>query len=400
MRELRVLIAHSFYRVPGGEDRYVRQQVELLSADHEVELLGRRNEALAPSLSTASMMAFSRAGTRAVEDRIEVFAPDVIHLHNPYPSLGPAVHLAAARCGIPLVQTVHNLRFRCPNGLMFTERRICQRCERGNYVNAVTHDCFPSRRQATAYAGVLWFHRFLLRLERHVACFVAPSTFMTERLVGWGIPKDRISTIRNFAPLTDATRSDVGDVGVYVGRLSEEKGLHVLLEALSLAGDPPFRIIGDGPLREDLRSLAARLGLRRTVFAGRVEATDAQRAIEGCRFLVLPSLCYENAPLAALEAMAAGRPILVSARGGLPELVDGGGGLLFDPGDVSDLSACIQRLLRDRTLSQSLGDQARRFALSELRPDRHLARLVDVYRGALSSDPPPPTSTARDGGTS
>jgi glycosyltransferase involved in cell wall biosynthesis len=400
MKALRVLIAHSFYRVPGGEDRYVRQQVELLSAGHEVELIGRRNETLAPSLSTASMMAFSRAATRAIEDRIEAFAPDVIHLHNPYPSLGPAVHLAAARCGVPLVQTVHNLRFRCPNGLMFTERRICRRCEGGNYVNAVTHGCFPSRRQATAYAGVLWLHRFLLRLERHVAAFVAPSTFMTEQLIGWGIPKRRISTIRNFVPLPGATPSSVGDVGVYIGRLSEEKGLHVLLEALSLAGDPPFRIIGDGPLLEDLRSLAARLGLRHTVFAGRVDAPDVQRAIEGCRFLVMPSLCHENAPLAALEAMAAGRPILVSARGGLPELVDGGGGLLFDPGDASDLSSCMQRLLRDRTLSQRLGDRALGFALSELRPDRHLARLVDVYRRALSPDLSPPTSSARDGGTS
>jgi glycosyltransferase involved in cell wall biosynthesis len=400
MRAMRVLIAHSFYRVPGGEDRYVQQQVELLSARHEVELVGRRNETLTATLSTASMMAFSRTGTQAIEDRIEAFLPDVIHLHNPYPSLGPAVHLAAAKSGVPLVQTVHNLRFRCPNGLMFTEHRICRRCEKGNYVNAVTHDCFPSRRQATAYAGVLWLHRFLLRLERHVAAFVAPSTFMTERLVGWGIPVHRISTVRNFVPSTGATPSDVGDVGVYIGRLSAEKGLHLLLEALSLAGDPPFRVIGDGPLREDLRLLAARLGLRNTVFTGRLDAPDAQRAIEGCRFLVMPSLCHENAPLAALEAMAAGRPIIVSARGGLPELVDGGGGLLFDPGDASDLSMCMQRLFRDRDLSQSLGERGRAFAVSELRPDRHLDKLIEVYRGVGGSGSPPTTPTAHGGDTS
>jgi glycosyltransferase involved in cell wall biosynthesis len=384
---VRVLIGHSFYRVPGGEDRYVRQQFELLSEHHDVEMLARDNEALEPDLSTALRMGFSPAAIRTVGDQIEAFAPDVIHLHNPYPALGPAVHLAAARHGVPLVQTIHNLRLRCPNGLMFTEGRSCRRCERGNYVNAALHQCFPSRRQAGAYATVLWLHRFLLRLERYVAVFVAPSNFMTERLVTWGISEQRIATIRNFVPSMRAATSNIGDLGVYIGRLSEEKGLVHLLEALSLAGDPPFRIIGDGPLRHDLEARAARLGLHRTEFLGRVDPWDARRAVASCRFLVMPSLCHENAPLAALEAMAAGRPILVSARGGLPELVEGGGGLVIDPGDIRQVSEHIQLLFRDGDLCRRLGHRAWRFADSELRPERHLARLVQIYGEALRSDP-------------
>ena len=384
---MRVLIAHSFYRVPGGEDRYVRQQFELLSGHHDVEMIERHNDALEPDPSTAARMAYSHAAIRSVEDQIEAFAPDVIHLHNPYPSLGPAVHLAAARRAVPLVQTIHNLRLRCPNGLMFTEGRPCRRCERGNYVNAAIHRCFPSRRQAGAYAGALWLHRFLLRLERNVARFVAPSMFMTDRLRAWGIPQHRISTIRNFVPSIAAAPSAVGDIGIYVGRLSDEKGLPVLLEGLALAGDPPFRIIGDGPSLGDLMSAAARLGLRRTEFAGRVDAGDAHRAVEGCRFLVMPSLCEENAPLAALEALAAGRPVLVSNRGGLPELVEGGGGLVFEPGDASELSEHLQTLFRDRDLCQQLGDRAWGFAGSELRPERHLDLLLEVYRDARRAEP-------------
>jgi glycosyltransferase involved in cell wall biosynthesis len=383
---LRVLIAHSFYRIPGGEDRYVRQQFELLSGHHDVQMIEHHNESLEPDPSTAFRMAFSHAAVRSIEDQIEAFAPDVIHLHNPYPSLGPAVHLAAARRGVPLVQTIHNLRLRCPNGLMFTEGRSCRRCERGNYVNAAIHRCFPSRRQGGAYAGVLWLHRFLFKLERKVAAFVAPSRFMTEQLLSWGIPERRISTIRNFVPSMAAAPSNVGDFGVYVGRLSAEKGLPVLLEALSLAGDPQFRIIGDGPLRKDLIALAARLGLHRTEFTGRVDARDARRAVAGCRFLVMPSVCHENAPLAALEAMAAGRPILVSARGGLPELVDSGGGLVSGPGEAAGLSEHIQALSRDRALCQKLGDRAWGFAVSELGPKRHLDGLVEVYQQAIRSE--------------
>jgi glycosyltransferase involved in cell wall biosynthesis len=383
---LRVLIAHSFYRVPGGEDRYVQRQFELLRRHHDVEMIERRNDALAPDLGTAIRMAVSPGTIRSIEDRIEAFAPDVIHLHNPYPSIGPAVHLAAAKYEVPLVQTIHNLRLRCPNGLMFTEGRSCRRCERGNYANAVIHRCFPSRRQAGAYAGVLWLHRFLLKLERNVSVFVAPSSFMTEQLVAWGIPRRRISTIRNFVPAIAASPSRVGDYGVYIGRLSEEKGLHILLEALSLAGDPPFRIIGDGPLRRGLLSLATRLGLQRTRFAGHVDARDAQRAVAGCRFLVMPSLCDENAPLAVLEALAAGRPVLVSGVGGLPELVETGGGLVCDPGDASGLSERIQLLFSDPELCRSLGDRAWGFAASELRPERHLDGLLAVYHAVHRSE--------------
>jgi glycosyltransferase involved in cell wall biosynthesis len=382
---LRIVIAHSFCRVPGGEDRYVRQQFELLSRNHDVEMIERHNEALAPDLSTAARMVFSPATIRLIEDQIDAFTPDVIHLHNPYPSLGPAVHLAAARHRVPLVQTVHNLRLRCPNGLMFTEGRSCRRCERGNYVNATLHRCFPSRQQAGAYAVALWLHRFALKLERDVARFVAPSVFMADRLRAWGIPEHRISTIRNFVPSIAPAPSNVGDVGVYVGRLSDEKGLPLLMEALALAGDPRFRIIGDGPLLGDLKSLGARLGLRRTEFAGRVDARDVHRAVAGCRFLVMPSLCQENAPLAALEALAVGRPVLVSRRGGLPELVESGGGLVSDPGDVRGLSEHIRTLVRDRALCQELGDRAWGYAVSELRPERHLDRLLEVYQRALAS---------------
>jgi glycosyltransferase involved in cell wall biosynthesis len=323
---------------------------------------------------------------RLIEDRIEAFAPDVIHLHNPYPSIGPAVHLAAAKYDVPLVQTIHNLRLRCPNGLMFTEGRSCRRCERGNYANAVIHRCFPSRRQAGAYASVLWLHRFLFKLERNVSVFVAPSSFMTEQLVAWGIPRRRISTIRNFVPAIAASPSRVGDYGVYLGRLSEEKGLHILLEALSLAGDPPFRFIGDGPLRRGLLSLAARLGLRRIRFEGHVEAREAQRAVARCRFLVMPSLCDENAPLAVLEALAAGRPVLVSGVGGLPELVETGGGVVCDPGDASGLSERFQLLFVDPDVCRRLGSRARAFADSELRPERHLDGLLAVYHAAHRSE--------------
>jgi glycosyltransferase involved in cell wall biosynthesis len=391
---LRVLIAHSFYRLSGGEDRYVQQQVELLQPHHAIELVAESNDSLRANVSTATKMAFSPRTVHAVEERIDRFAPDVIHLHNPYPALGPAVHLAAKRRGIPLVQTIHNLRLRCPNGLMFTEGSPCRRCEAGNYTNAVLHRCFPTRSQATAYAGVLWSHRFLLRLERSVGAFIAPSDFMNARLRGWGIPDGRVRTVRNFVSSMPPVSEFLGDYGTYVGRLSAEKGLGVLLEALSLAGDPPFRIVGDGPLRAELVDLCATLGLKRTVFTGRLDPSAVAQVLSESRLLIMPSLCDENAPLAVLECMAAGRPVLVSERGGLPELVRTGGGFSFPAGDAGSMAERMRPLLADDELCIRLGGAARAFVEEHLSAEEHRRTLEHVYRqvqgatGSPNSDSP------------
>jgi glycosyltransferase involved in cell wall biosynthesis len=377
---VRILIAHSFYRVPGGEDRYVNEQVGLLRPYHQVAVLGPRNQTLAPNFRTAQTMALSPGNVSAVERFITKFQPDVVHLHNPYPSLGPAVHLAAERRRVPLVMTIHNLRLRCPNGLMFTEGQACRRCEAGNYGNAVLHHCFASAEQSVAYATVLWMHRFILRLEDKVRVFVAPSDFMRKRLMEWGISADRVETIRNFVTGRSEASDPPGGFGLYVGRLSSEKGLDTLLEALALAGDPPFRIIGDGPLTNALPVVADRLGLRHTRFVGRIPPEDVGQALRDARYFVMPSVSGENAPLAVLEAMVAGRPVLVSHVGGLPELVEQGAGLSVEPGDAAGMAAKIRELIENDPLCRTLGLRAAATAKQKFSPSGHKARLEALYQ--------------------
>ena len=323
---MRVMIAHSFYRMQGGEDGYVRQQFDLLRRRHDVLLFDKYNAELPGGASTAARMLYSRRVRDEVEDVIRTFRPDIIHLHNAYPSLGPSVSLVAEEFHIPLVLTAHNYRLRCPNGFMFTAESLCERCVGGAYHNAVLHPCFLSKTQSIAYASSLWAHRFILRLEDKASMFVCPSDFMRATLQGWGIPRGKLTMIRNFTePVADADSSP-GEYGVYVGRLSREKGVHVLLAALKSVGDPPFTILGDGPESARLRQLSSELGLVNTNFGGRARAEIVDQVLRRARLVVLPSVWNENAPLAALEAMARGRPLIVSAVGGLPELVDSGPG--------------------------------------------------------------------------
>jgi glycosyltransferase involved in cell wall biosynthesis len=382
---VRILIAHSFYRTPGGEDRYVNQQMDLLGAHHDLKLLSARNEDLEPGLRTAFRMAFSPKMQRSVEKTMRRFGPDVVHLHNAYPSFGPAVHLSARRFKVPIVMTVHNYRLRCPNGYLFTEGSICHRCVGGNTLNAVFHDCFPARSQAAAYAASLWTHRYVLKLHDKVDVFIAPSEFMRRKLLSWEIPPDRVELVRNFTDITVASESRQGSYGAYVGRLSSEKGLDLLLKALVLAGDPPFRFVGDGPARPELQALATALGLRRTRFEGRVATAEIEPFLRDARFVSFPSRWNENAPLAALEAMAMGLPLLVADIGGLPELVEEGAGLSFRAGDEHGLAEGLSRLMRDDRLCRSLGETARTRALEEFNPLRHRTRLEAVYRKAAAS---------------
>jgi glycosyltransferase involved in cell wall biosynthesis len=399
---LRVLVAHSFYRLSGGEDRYVTDQIALLRHRHVVELLRRDNEDLSGGAGTLAQMTFSRAQERAVTEVVAAFRPDLVHLHNAYPSLGPAVHRAAARLRVPLVMTVHNYRLRCPNGYLFTEGERCRRCEGGAYHNAVMHRCFESKAQAAGYATALWTHRFVLDLPSKVDLFIAPSEFVGRRLLEWGLPPERIEVVPHPTTLRPATTAP-GDYGLYAGRLSPEKGLDLLLEALGAAGNPPFKVVGGGPLLERLEARARALGLDATRFMGHVSSEEVGRLLAGARFVVVPSLWEEVAGLAAIEAMAAGRPLLVADSGGLPELVRGGEGLSFPAGDTRALADGIERLFADTELCVAAGERGLARARAEFSPESHLEGLEAAYRRVLDrqhrprwtegpeSDPPSPS---------
>ena len=380
---MRILVAHAYYRIRGGEDRYVDEQAELLSSIHEVELFARRNEHLSgPARATTSILGLD-GGSRALAKKLDDFRPDLVHVHNVFPSLGPVVHKETARRGIPLVMTVHNYRLRCPNGLTFTEGEVCERCVHGTNLNAVLHDCFPSRAQAAVYAVGLSVHRSIAKTEAKVALFLTPSDFLAGRLEEWGIEGTRVRTVRSFTrPFPEASPAP-GEFGLFLGRLSPEKGVDVLLRSLKAAGDPPFKVVGDGPSAREWRELAARLALRNTEFLGRLDTAAVDALLRRARYVALPSVWHETGGLAAMEGMAAARPILVSDMGGLPELLSEDGGFSTPAGDVDGLAGVIERLGADDDLCTELGAQALSFAQRHLTSERHVSAINEAYRAVV-----------------
>jgi glycosyltransferase involved in cell wall biosynthesis len=264
---------------------------------------------------------------------------------------------------------------------MFTEGAPCRRCERGVYAHAVTHACFGSKKQAVAYATILWTHRFVMRLERQVARFVVPSDFMRRRMLEWGVTEERLRLVRHFVEMApDDVNSPTSDMyGAYIGRLSTEKGVLALLTGLQHAGDPPFMIAGEGPQRLSLELHARRLRLENTQFLGWLPHADATALLSHARYVAITSSSEETASLSALEGLGAGRPLLVSNRGALPELVATGAGITFRADDPFELAQGITKLMTDDDMYQRASIEAARFAREFLSPERHVADLEAAY---------------------
>lgn len=349
---MRILLLHNTYLVRGGEEQaveYLRHMLERRghAVDAVIEENGKWYElgAFRKALSALSTP-FSIESARLVRKKIEEFRPDVVHVHNIFPFLSPSVYWAAKRAGVPVVQTFHNFRWFCMNGLLLREGKICELCIGGNPVHGVVHACYQgSRAKSTLIASTLLLHRVIGTWRKRVAAYIALSEFSRGKYIEAGFPADRIRIIRNGADGPSAPKATVARAPgfLYVGRLSSEKGFSTLLEAYRLfvatGAVVPLHVAGAGPLAVDLERFCRENPSLPVVFHGLVNAAQRTALFEKSSHLIFPSECYENSPLVVLESLAAGLPVIAARIGGIPELVQAPrNGALFNAGDVQDLT--------------------------------------------------------------
>jgi glycosyltransferase involved in cell wall biosynthesis len=381
---VRVAILHNRYAQRGGEDAVVEAEAELLrKAGCEVALLIVENAPLRRSRAARLRAAARARWNPETVERIALFLAerpaDVAHVHNFFPVLSPAAHATLHALGVPVVQTLHNYRFACANGAFLRDGRPCEECVVRGTWRAVRHGCLRGSRLASAvWAEATALHRRRGTWRDCVDRFVAPSEFTRRKLAGAGLPAERIVVKPN--PVADpGPPGPPGRGAVYVGRLSSEKGVALLLDAWRmLPGAPPLAIAGTGPEDASLRERAR--GIPGVRFAGELPHERVQDLLAGAAFAVAPSLWYEVFPVAVAEAMASGRAVVASDAGALAELVEhGASGLLFRSGDAESLAAACRRLLDDADLAAAFGREARARYEEELAPERSTRRLLDLY---------------------
>jgi glycosyltransferase involved in cell wall biosynthesis len=386
---MRVLLVHNRYQssAPSGEDAVVAAEEQLLRhGGVEVARYERTNDELAGAggaLRAVLDITWSRRSYRELTAVLERERPDVTHFHNLWYVISPSGYAACRDANVPVVQTLHNYRMFCANGLLLREGRACEDCVGRPPWRGVVHGCFRSRLHSVPVVGAELWHRWRGTWTTDIDAFVALSEFARGRFEACGLPGDRIFVKPNsLAGELPGARGDAG-YGVYLGRLSVEKGIEHLLGALH-RHPVPMKIIGDGPLRARLVQLAAEWRLTDVEFTGRLDRDSCLRLLSQASFLVLPSICYENFPMSILEAYACEKPVLASRLGSIPELVEHGvTGLLFAPGDEGELAARLRELMADPGARQAMGRNGRMACEAKYAPARNLELLLGVYRSAI-----------------
>lgn len=380
---LRVLIAHNRYQFRGGEDAVVQAEHELLRAHgHAVALYERSNDELhAVGAGRAALDSiWSTRTLRDIDGLVADFRPDVLHVHNTVARISPAIFHAAARHRLPTVMTLHNFRLLCPQGLLLRDGRPCEACVGHLPWRGVVHGCYRGSRVQTAVlaAGDL-LHRGAGTWQQHVDRFIALNDFCRDRFIAGGLPAGKLRTKPNFVDLPPPPEMQRQGL-LFVGRLSQEKGVAVLAQALHhgpLA--EPLQVAGEGPLQP---LLAAAPGTR---LLGPQPAAQVYRLMGAARALVLPSIWYENFPRTLVEAYACGLPVIASRLGAMATLVQPGEtGLLFEPGDAADLARTLAWALAHPDAMARMGLQARRHYEATLTGAANHGQLLQIYEEALA----------------
>lgn len=403
---MRIAIASNYYYLKGGAERVLFEEKMILEAHgHQVSVFAQAHPRNEPSpyedyfppfkdwrgtrglakLTMAKSIMYDRQAARCFLRFLEAAEPDIVHAHNIYGGLTTSILDIARKKHVPVVMTLHDYKLICPSYLMLNRGAVCEDCKGGRFVHCLLNRC---HKESLGASGVYCLESYLNRwLHKYdtIRYLICPSLFSLRKHTEHGIARDRLLHIPNFADAAgQVPRYKTGRYALFVGRLSEEKGIATLLAAAKSL-DVPVRLVGDGPLRTEYEKRAKNDGLSHVTFEGYKSGDDLKQLYENAAFLVLPSQCYENAPMSILEAYAYGKPVVGSRIGGIAEMVEHGRtGLQFTPGNADELAECVRTLWLDASLRSQMGRAARDKAEREFSAEVHYEQLMEVYRHLLN----------------
>lgn len=378
---LRVLVCHNRYQLRGGEDSVCESEVALLREHgHEVRMFERSNDELKEGsrLSAALQTVWSPDSARAFARALAEFKPDVVHVHNTFAKISPAIYWEASRAGVPIVQTLHNFRLLCPQAMFLRDGKVCEDCLGKVPWRGAVRACYRgSVAQSTVLASMVTLHRAVGTWRHKVTRYVALNEFCRRKFIEGGLPADRIVVKPNFVDF-EAPAPGVRDGFLFVGRLSTEKGIETLVAAARQLNGATIRVAGTGPEAQLLDGVPGLEAL------GGLDGDAVRRQMSASNALILPSIWYENFPRTLVEAMACGLPIIASRIGALADLVEEGvTGLLFEPGNADDLARKLRWASDNPAALQAMGARARTLYEERFTARRNYAQLMAIYDDAI-----------------
>jgi glycosyltransferase involved in cell wall biosynthesis len=391
---MKVLLVHNSYQQPGGEDVVVAQEAALLRrAGHEVVEYRRSNQALASlglggQLTLPVRLIWAHDAARELATLLRRIHPDVVHVHNTFAMISPAVYYVCQRLGIPVVQTLHNYRLHCARADFFRAGRVCEACL-GKRLPwpSIVHGCYRgSRLQTAGVAAMLTVHHWWQTWETQVDVYIALTEFARQKLVQGGLPAEKIVLKPNFVSPDPGMRQEIGDYALFVGRCVPTEKIYTLLEAWQRVDAVPLKLVGSGLDVGTVRQLRQQYRLESVEFLGQRSRDEVFMLMKQARFVVFPSEWYETFGLVLVEAFACGVPVIASRLGAIEEVVDAGQtGLLFTPGDAADLAAKVRWAIDHPESLVTMGHKARQVYEAKYTATKNYTMLLDIYTRAISA---------------
>jgi glycosyltransferase involved in cell wall biosynthesis len=392
---MKILLVHNFYGAgaPSGENIAYNAEVQLLrdngnevieytrSSDelYRKGVRGRFQGAASAVWNPRTLSAF-----RIILSRI---IPDIVHIHNTFPMISPSVFYGKNKRSIPFVMTLHNYRLWCSAGTAMRSNKNCTEClDKKSVLPALKYGCYRASRIATApVAAMIALHTKLDTWRRHVDAFITLTDFQRTLMIRHGLPEERLFVKPHFGLLQSAIRpwDDREEKVVFIGRMYEAKGIHILLEAWMKWGEraPRLDVIGDGPMMQELSSMIVRSSVADKVnFLGQLPQQQVLEKLSRAKMLMIPSLCFEGFPMVLHEAFAQGVPVAASRIGSLENLVrDGETGILFPVGDPDALRHNLEQAWNNTSALRQMSLNASEEYRKKYTAENNYRQLMNIY---------------------
>ena len=381
---MKILILHNQYLVGGGEDVSTQAEVEMLRVHgHQVDLILLNNNTIqeAPKWRVALGAIWSRRSYKLVLEKVRAGGYQIVHVQNFFPLLSPSIFFAAKKGGARVVVSLRNYRLLCPNAQLFTHNEICNRCV-GKMIPwpGVKYKCYRDSYSASLIAAtMLSFHNFLHTWQKKIDGFICISDFVKTRMIEGGLPPEKLYKKYNFIAEDPGFNEHPGDNFIYVGRLSPEKGIGMLLDAFSRPELSGYKltIVGNGPMLPEVEAMAARHC--NIQYAGKLDLRSTYRLMAEAYYLLFPSRWHEPFGRTIVEAFACGTPVLASDAGASKELIsDQTNGLLFARDNMDSLIAKIKEAKNDGQYAQKRL-HARQAYLQHFTREKNYTELMEIY---------------------
>ncbi len=388
---MRILQTHNYYQQAGGEDLVFAEESALLRNNgHAVHQYSVHNDSVRSlsKIELARKTFWNQDSFDEVARIIRENEIDILHSHNTLPLLSPAIYYAARQEGAAVVQTLHNYRLLCPSGLFYRNEKVCEDClGKSMAFSGIIHSCYRGSRVTTAVvASMINSHRRRGTWENEVDAYISLTHFAKSRFVAGGLPDNLIHVKPNFVSKDSGTGEGNGGYILFVGRLSEEKGIRTLLRTWKDSDiGLTLKIIGTGPLSDQVKKVAS---LDHNIeYLGFLSQEEVKTHMKNAAATVVSSVWYETFGRVVVESFSVGTPVIASRIGALSELLsDGETGLLFEAGNSEDLKEKLhsfKKLSKER--SGQMRANARRAFETKYNPAVNYSMLRDIYQFALDA---------------